>query len=173
MLVSSAASFTALKGLAFAVAVMTLPELLTSCAIAGVLASLSISHGGELLVQQRLLAATRQVQQGLERARHQAQRQGHPCALALGESGWQEPEAAELPACTAALGPLLSGFSSGQLQLQHNLHQLRFTANGLVLGGGTIWLHLAGTSQVRCVVISLPLGISRHGVQRRGRCFPA
>ena len=42
-----------------------------------------------------------------------------------------------------------------------------------VLGGGTIWLHLAGTSQVRCVVISLPLGISRHGVQRRGGCFPA
>lgn len=152
---------------------MTLAELITSCAIAGVLASFSFNHGGELLAQQRLLAASRQLQQGLERARQQAQRQGQPCALDLGETGWQEPEATELPACSAAFGPLLSGHSSGQLQLQHNLQPLRFTANGLVLGGGTIWLQLAGTSQVRCLVISLPLGISRHGVQRRGGCVPA
>ena len=152
---------------------MSLAELLITIAIAGLLASLGISHGGQSLARQRLLHASRQLQLALERARDQAQASEFPCALELGGQGWQEPVSGDLPVCTSAIGPLLPGLGGAQLRLDHNLRRLTFTSNGLVLGGGTVWLHLHGTEQVRCVVISLPLGITRHGTKQRGRCLPA
>jgi hypothetical protein len=109
---------------------------------------------------------------GLEQARDEAMDQQAPCALALGELGWQQPEQGDLPGCRSAIGPLLAGDRGGGLQIKHNITALQFTANGLVLGGGTVRLAVDGLAQEHCLVISLPLGITRRGYWENGQCVP-
>ena len=152
---------------------MSLVELLTAVAIVGILAGTSISASRRPLAHQRLLAAARQLELGIEQARDQAMDQQSPCALDLGHAGWLEPIAGPLPGCTQALGPLLAGDRAASLQLDHNITGLQFTSNGLVLGGGTVRLAIDGLAQERCVVISLPLGITRRGLWNNGQCLPA
>ena len=152
---------------------MSLVELLTAVAIVGILAGTSINASRRPLAYQQLLAATRQLQLGIEQARDQAMDQQAPCALALGENGWIASDEGSLPACSQATGPLLAGDRGAGLQLSHNINELQFIANGLVLGGGTVRLAVEGLAQERCVVISLPLGITREGFWREGQCLPA
>ena len=152
---------------------MSWVELLTAVAIVGILAGTSINSSRRPLAHQQLLAAARQLELGIEQARDQAMDQQVPCALALGEAGWMAPEGGSLPACTHATGPLLAGDRGAGLQLSHNISELRFTTNGLVLGGGTVRLAVDGVQQERCVVISLPLGITRRGLWNEGQCLPA
>ena len=83
------------------------------------------------------------------------------------------PTGGNLPACSDAVRPLLAGDRGAGLQLSHNISELQFTTNGLVLGGGTVRLAADGLAQERCVVISLPLGITRQGLWREGQCLPA
>ena len=150
---------------------MNLPELLVTIAIAGILASLSLVNGGEPLARQRLEAASRELWLGLEKARDQASRQGQACALELASDGWRAPNGGSLGACNQALGPLLEGGGADQLRVSHNLAgALSFTPNGLVLSGGTVRLAMEGTSLERCLVISLPLGITRLGRYQQGSC---
>ena len=87
-------------------------------------------------------------------------------------SGWMEPDSAALPSCDQAVGSLLAGDRAASLQLDHNITGLQFTSNGLVLGGGTVRLAIDGLVQERCVVISLPLGITRRGVWENSQCVP-
>ena len=152
---------------------MSLVELLTAVAVVGVLAGTSINASRRPLAHQQLLAATRQLELGIEQARDQAMDQQAPCALALGTSGWIEPDRAALPSCDQAVGSLLAGDRAASLQLDHNINELLFTSNGLVLGGGTVRLAVKGLAQERCVVISLPLGITRRGFWSKGQCVPA
>ena len=152
---------------------MSLVELLTAVAVVGILAVTSINASRRPLAHQQLLAATRQLELGIEQARDQAMDQQAPCALALGEAGWVEPDEGSLPACSHATGPLLAGDRGAGLQLRHNITSLQFTTNGLVLGGGTVRLAVDGLAQERCVVISLPLGITRQGLWHEGQCLPA
>ena len=152
---------------------MSLVELLTAVAIVGVLAGTSINSSRRPLAHQQLLAAARQLELGIEQARDQAMDQQAPCALELGEAGWMAPTGGSLPGCTQATGPLLAGDRANGLQLTHNITALQFTTNGLVLGGGTVRLAVDGLAQERCVVISLPLGITRQGLWREGQCLPA
>ena len=152
---------------------MRLVELLTAVAIVGILAGTSINASRSPLAYQRLLAAARQLELGIEQARDQAMDQMAPCALVLGEAGWVEPDGGSLPACTHATGSLLAGDRGAGLQLNHNISELQFTTNGLVLGGGTVRLAVDGLAQERCVVISLPLGITRQGLWSEGQCLPA
>ena len=152
---------------------MSLIELLTAIAVVGVLAATSINASRRPLAHQQLLAATRQLELGIEQARDQAMDQQAACALALGTSGWMEPDSAALPSCDEAVGSLLAGDRAASLQLDHNINELLFTSNGLVLGGGTVRLAVKGLAQERCVVISLPLGITRRGFWSEGQCVPA
>ena len=152
---------------------MSLVELLTAVAIVGILAGTSINASRRPLAHQQLLAAARQLELGIEQARDQAMDQQAPCALALGENGWIASDDGSLAACTHATGPLLAGDGGAGLQLTHNITALQFTTNGLVLGGGTVRLAVDGLAQERCVVISLPLGITRQGLWREGQCLPA
>ena len=152
---------------------MSLVELITAVAVAGILAGTSISASRAPLAHQQLLAAARQLELGIEQARDQAMDQQAPCALGLGEGGWMAPASGNLPACTHATGPLLAGDRGAGLQLSHNISELQFTTNGLVLGGGTVRLAVDGLAQERCVVISLPLGITRQGLWSEGQCLPA
>ena len=152
---------------------MSLIELLTAVAVVGVLVGTSINASRRPLARQQLLAATRQLELGIEQARDQAMDQQAPCALALGTSGWMEPDSAALPSCDQVVGSLLAGDRAASLQLDHNISALQFTSNGLVLGGGTVRLAVKGLAQERCVVISLPLGITRRGFWSEGQCLPA
>ena len=152
---------------------MSLVELLIAVAVFGILASTSINASRTPLAHQQLLAATRQLELGIEQARDQAMDQQAPCALALGEAGWMEPDEGSLPASSHAVSPLLAGDRANGLRLNHNITALQFTANGLVLGGGTVRLAMQGLVQERCVVISLPLGITRQGLWHEGQCLPA
>ena len=114
---------------------MILVELLTAVVVVGILAGTSINASRRPLAHQRLLAAARQLELGIEQARDQAMDQQSPCALALGQVGWLEPIDGPLPGCTQAVGPLLAGDRAAALQLDHNIQKLQFTSNGLVLGG--------------------------------------
>ena len=151
---------------------MSLAELLTAVAIVGILAGTSINASRSPLAHQQLLAATRQLELGIEQARDQAMDQQAPCSLALGVAGCIEPVDGSLPPCSHAIGPLLAGDRAHGLQLSHNITALQFTANGLVLGGGTVRLAVDGMAQERCVVISLPLGITRRGLWENSQCVP-
>ena len=152
---------------------MSLVELLTAVAVLGVLAGTSINASRTPLTHQQLLAATRQLELGIEQARDQAMDQQRPCSLGLGEAGWVAPTGGNLPGCSHAVRPLLAADRGAGLQLSHNISELQFTANGLVLGGGTVLLAVDGLAQERCVVISLPLGITRRGLWNGGQCLPA
>jgi Tfp pilus assembly protein FimT len=152
---------------------MNLFELIVVVVIVGLLAAVTLGSGREPLARQRLEAASRELWLGLEEARDQAQRQGIACALDLDVAGWQAPSGGNLGSCDLAEGALLEGNAQAGLRLSHNLGSgLSFTPNGLVLSGGTVVLAYEGTSLQRCLVVSLPLGITRLGRYANGSCLP-
>jgi Tfp pilus assembly protein FimT len=148
----------------------TLGELLVAAALAGMLAALGARGGAETLARQRLQAASQRVVVGLEEARAAALREGQACGLRLDAAGWQAPHSSALAACRG-VEPGLDRASD--VEMSHNLPDpVRFSANGLVLDGGTVWLRSKGTALVRCVVVSLPLGITRVGREGPDGCMP-
>jgi len=138
----------------------SLPELLLVMALLGILGSLSIHNGGALLARQRLEAATRSLEQGINRARAEAIQRQRPCGMQLEEMAWQVPPAgSDLEPCFAGSAPWPRG-----VRVQHNFPALlRFTSSGLVLDGGTAVLRHPGTDLERCLVMGLPLGVVRLG----------
>lgn len=141
----------------------TAVELLVVITILAVLAVLSFHHGGELLTRQRLESSSRRIALGIERGRLLAQRMGQPCGLSLGPSGWGLPVDASAGCMGAQLGKG-EGLADGSITINHNLPAVvRFTANGLVLDGGTVVITAAGSQLKRCLVMALPLGIVRLG----------
>ena len=152
----------------------SLPELLLALAVLALLAALSIGSGTETLARQRLEVVARRLEQGLNRARAEAQRQGRACGLSLQPEGWRAPSAGSgLPACFNDPQSLTELVGGGAVQLRHNLPApVRFSRNGLVLDGGTVVLSTAGTELQRCLVMALPLGITRLGRYGAGGCLP-
>lgn len=146
----------------------TLPELLLVVGLVLALAAWVSRGDAEVQARQRLQAASQKVVGGLEEARATAEREGQACGLALGATGWQEPVGGGLSACRVLEPQLGAG-----VEVSHNLpNPVRFSANGLVLDGGTVWLKSKGTALVRCVVVSLPLGVTRVGREGPGGCEP-
>ena len=134
---------------------MTLTELMLGLSLLGLMRSVGLAQGSQVLLDQ-----------GLQRARREAQRRGAPCGLRLSPAGWTTPLPGTLPSCFAAPQLLPEGVA-----VAHNFPELlRFTANGLVLDGGTAVLGAAAHPSQRCLVMSLPLGITRLGQFREGRC---
>ena len=151
----------------------TLPELLLVVVITGLLAALGLVQTRQSLARLRVESATRRVTQGLEWGRAAAQQLGRPCALQLSSDGWTAPSGGTVPACPGGTVSLGEGTDRNPVQLEHNLPAaVRFTSNGLVLDGGTVLLSSPGTDLVRCVVISLPLGVMRLGQWQQGACRP-
>jgi prepilin-type N-terminal cleavage/methylation domain-containing protein len=151
----------------------SLAELLVGIAIVGLLAVLGWTGGSETLARQRLEAATRRLDQGIQRGRAEAQKLGRPCGLSLQPEGWAPPAASSLPPCLQTLETLKEPIAAGEVKLVHNFPAvLRFSSNGLVLDGGTAVLSASGTSLQRCLVMALPLGITRLGRYRGGTCEP-
>lgn len=149
-------------------------ELLVVAAVLAILAALSLPFQGEALARMELEAATRRVVLGLERGRSQAERRGQPCALSLGSEGWRGAIEGELPSCFERdPEPSEALRSAGPLRIEHNLPAaVRFTSNGLLIDGGTVVLSHSATPLRRCVVVSLPLGITRVGQVAATGCQP-
>ncbi len=131
----------------------SLPELLVAVVVLGLLLAIGGWTGRELLARQRVEVAARELLSAIERQRDLAIRHGRPRSLAVeGRGGLLE----------AAAGA--AGGAGGGLDLHHNLpEQLRFTANGLLIDGGTVVVAGAGTDLRRCLVMALPLGVLRLG----------
>ena len=47
-----------------------------------------------------------------------------------------------------------------------------FRSNGLLIDAGSVQVSHPATALVRCVVVSLPLGITRVGLQNEAGCMP-
>ena len=148
----------------------SLVECLVAVALLGILATLALPSPGALHRQLELDSALRRLRVGLDRGRMAAERDRQPCALQLTATGWSRPRRGDLPACRAASTALSEADSfadAGELELRSNLpDSVRFSVNGLVLDGGLVVLFHPSHAQALCLVIGLPLGISRRGVYR-------
>ena len=144
----------------------SLLECLVVVALLGILATLAIPSSSAVQQRLELDSGLRRLRVGLDRGRMAAERDREPCALQLSASGWQPPLTGELPACRGAVTPLAET-GAGDLDLRSNLADaVRFSSNGLVLDGGLVVLSHPSHGQELCLVIGLPLGISRTGVYR-------
>ena len=144
----------------------SLLECLVVVALLGILATLAIPSSSAVQRRLELDSGLRRLRVGLDRGRMTAQRDRQPCALQLSVSGWQPPLAGDLPACRGGV-TTLAETGAGLLELRSNLPDaVRFSSNGLVLDGGLVVLSHPNHAQALCLVIGLPLGISRSGVYR-------
>ena len=144
----------------------SLVECLVVVALLGILATLAIPSSSAVQRRLELDSGLRRLRVGLDRGRMAAQRDRQPCALQLSATGWQPPLAGDLPACRGG-AMLLAEKGVGELELRSNLPDaVRFSTNGLVLDGGLVVLAHPSHGPALCLVIGLPLGISRTGVYR-------
>ncbi|QNJ02594.1 Tfp pilus assembly protein FimT/FimU [Synechococcus sp. PROS-U-1] len=144
----------------------SLVECLVVVALLGILATLAIPSSSAVQRRLELDSALRRLRVGLDRGRMAAERDRQPCALELSANGWQPPLAGDLPACRGGMTPLVET-GEGELELRSNLPDaVRFSTNGLVLDGGLVVVSHPSHAQALCLVIGLPLGISRSGVYR-------
>jgi type II secretory pathway pseudopilin PulG len=147
---------------------MSLIEQLIVVSLVGILASIPIVTGRSDRDQLQLDASVRRLQSGLDSARSIARREQTACRFFLNEKGFTAPDdeilPASLPACSGIELLLKEEFEQGSIVLNTNLPQvLRFTANGLLLDGGIAVLSHTRLAKARCLVVSLPLGVSRIG----------
>ena len=147
---------------------MSLIEQLTVVSLVGMLASMPSVTGRSDRDQLQLDGSARRLQIGLDRARGIARREQRACVISLSEEGFMAPDEgilpASLPACTGIGMSLQEDFEQGPVVLNTNLPPLlRFTANGLLLDGGIAVLSHQRLAKARCLVVSLPLGVSRIG----------
>ena len=148
----------------FAAGGFSLLESLVTVVIVGILATTALATPGRDRERLALEVGLRRLRTGLDRGRMAAERQAEPCGLALSQGGWQAPASGALASCRGA-GMTLAELDSSPLQLQSNLPEmLRFTANGLLLDGGLVVLSHPRASHRLCMVIGLPLGITRSGI---------
>ena len=147
---------------------MSLIEQLMVVSLVGILASIPIVTGGGDRDQLQLDASARRLQSGLDRARSIARREQIACGVSLNEEGFTDPDEGSLPgslpACPGIGMALQEEFDQGPIVLSTNLPPLlRFTANGMLLDGGIAVLSHERVAKARCLVVSLPLGVSRIG----------
>ena len=141
-------------------------ECLVVVALLGILATLAMPNSSALQWRLKLDSGLRRLRVGLDRGRMAAERDRQPCALQLSSTGWQPPLAGDLPTCRGGMTSL-SEAAAGELELRSNLPDaVRFSTNGLVLDGGLLVLSHPSHAQALCLVIGLPLGISRIGIYR-------
>ena len=144
----------------------SLVECLVVVALLGILVTLAIPSSSAVQRRLELDSDLRRLRLGLDRGRMAAERDRQPCALQLSASGWQAPLTGDLPACRVGV-TALAETGAGELELHSNLPDaVRFSSNGLVLDGGLVVLSHPSHGQALCLVIGLPLGISRTGIYR-------
>ena len=140
----------------------SLPELLVTTAVLGVLSTVALVHAGPDRSRQQLDQAAQGLQLAIDRARLAAERDQQACGLQLmPELGGAE---SDLQPCPTVAPPLASHGLAAGIKAHTNLPpRLRFSINGLLLDGGLVVFSKQGTSHRPCVVASLPLGVTRQG----------
>ena len=167
---------------------MTLMEQMMVVVVLGITSSIAIGTGRADRDQLQLDSAARRLQLGLNRARSMARREQRPCGISLDQQGWNAPDPDPVPGalrpCTSSGVSLQEVVDQGPVVLHTNLPAvLRVAANGLLLDGGIAVVSHQRLSTARCLVVSLPLGVSRIGFYRHplpsqgapllsGRCRP-
>ncbi|MEI8251719.1 MAG: GspH/FimT family protein [Synechococcus sp. ELA057] len=149
-------------------------ELLIAISVLGAITLLGLRIGTDALATERVEAATRRIALGLEQARTTASRSGQACGLSLNpEAGWVAPSAGTLRGCPGFSPASGENQEDAAVLLEHNFPTvLRISSNGLVIDGGTVRISAAGTPLVRCLVVSLPLGVVRWGRWLQDSCQP-
>ena len=147
----------------------SLLELMVTIALVGIMASLSIPNSAAERDRLQLDAAARRLQLGLERARLSARRSQQACGISLGNDACVAPDQhdspGELPPCSGIGLSLQEALEQGPIQVHTNLPTvIRVSANGLLLDGGTTVLSHVRVDRSLCLVVSLPLGVSRVGI---------
>ena len=147
----------------------TLVELMVTVAVVGIIASLVIPVSVSDRDQLQLNSAARRLQLGLERARLAARRAQQACGISLGSDAWEQPDQQHVPAalvsCSGVGLSLQEAFEQGPIRVHTNLPDvIRVSANGLLLDGGTTVLSHERLARSLCLVVSLPLGVSRVAV---------
>ena len=147
----------------------SLVELMVTVAVMGLIASLALLSTATDRDRLQLDAAARRLQLGLERARLVARRTQQACGISLGSETWLEPGQGALPgelvSCSGIGLALQEAFEQGPIRVHTNLPEvIRVSANGLLLDGGTTVLSHERLARSLCLVVSLPLGVSRVGV---------
>ena len=86
----------------------TLPELLITASVLALLAGACFGSASETLARQRVEAASRRLEQGIEEARANAEQRRSACSLALAEAeeAWSAAADAALPRCLVVALPL-------------------------------------------------------------------
>ena len=145
----------------------SLLELLIAMAILAMMACWSFDSVGHYRQRIQVDAAARRLEIGFERARLAALRKQQPCAMNVSRQGWQPAESSSLATCVSSRLRLNEPLASSSIHWASNLPEvLRFAANGLLLDGGMVVLATNSRRYQRCLVISLPLGVSRIGYYR-------
>jgi Tfp pilus assembly protein FimT len=149
-----------------------LGEVLCTMAVLALLCSVAFVTARPDHSRQKLEATSQRFQSAIDRSRLTARRRNQACGLRLNT----QPSAGDavnseagqgLLACDSGGHPLQVLVSNSGILVHTNLpRQLRFTANGLLIDGGLVVFSHPGTRQHRCVVLSLPLGVSRAGLYR-------
>ena len=147
----------------------SLVELIVTVAVVGIIASLATPDSASDRHRLQLDAAARRLQLGLERARMAARRRQQACGISLGSEAWVEPEQQDLQGgltpCSGSGLSLQEALEHGPIEVHTNLPDvIRISANGLLLDGGTTVLSHERLARSLCLVVSLPLGVSRVGV---------
>ena len=147
----------------------SLVELMVTVAVVGIIASLVIPDSVSERDRLQLDAAARRLQLGLERARMVARRAQQACGISLARDAWVEPEQQDLQGgltpCSGIGLSLQEALEQGPIDVHTNLPEvIRVSANGLLLDGGTTVLSHERLARSLCLVVSLPLGVSRVGV---------
>ena len=153
---------------------LCLAEVLVAAVVLALLAGVALQAGISGQARLRVESASRRLLLGLEMGRAAAEQAGQACGLSLTAAGWRSPSGGELPACAGVEVALEEGLTAEGVRLEHNLPAvLRISSTGLVLDGGSVWLRSEGTSLVRCLVVSPPLGVTRLGREAEsGTCLP-
>ena len=147
----------------------SLLELLVTVALLGIIASLALPDSASDRDRLQLDATARRLQLVLERARLVARREQQACGIRLVSDAWLQPEqhalSRQLPSCSGSGLVLQEAFERGAIQVHTNLPAvIRVSANGLLIDGGTTVLSHARVDRSLCLVVSLPLGVSRVGM---------
>ena len=147
----------------------SLAELIVTVAVVGIIASLATPDSASDRHRLQLDAAARRLQLGLERARMVARRRQQACGISLDSEAWVEPEQQDSPGgltpCSGIGLSLQEALEQGPIDVHTNLPEvIRVSANGLLLDGGTTVLSHERLARSLCLVVSLPLGVSRVGV---------
>ena len=140
----------------------SLPELLVTTTVLGVLSTVALVHAGPDRSRQQLDQGAQGLQLAIDRARLAAERDQQACGLQLmPELGGAE---SDLQPCPTVAPPLASHGLAAGIKAHTNLPpRLRFSINGLLLDGGLVVFSKQGTSYRPCLVASLPLGVIRQG----------